>query len=58
MVNPPLMNLNTKNGATPQGITYEFLDKSPVSGKKKGRLLLEIEKKDSKKLKCFQRLLE
>ena len=54
MVNPPLMSLNTKNGATPQGITYEFLDKSPVSGKKKGRLLLEIEKKDSKKLKFFR----
>ena len=40
------------------GIAYQKIDESPISGKRKGRLLLEIEKKDSKKLKRFQKLLD
>ena len=41
--NSPIMGYNTKSGAI-------------ISGKKKRRLLLEIMKKESKKLKSFQNL--
>ena len=52
MVNPLLMDY-TENGATLQ----ELPEKSPISGKRKKKLL-EIEKRASKKLKNFQKLLE
>ena len=52
MVNPLLMDY-TENGATLQ----ELPEKSPISGKRKKKLL-EIERKASKKLKNFQKLLE
>ena len=42
------MVYNTENGA----------DKSQFSGKRQWILLLEIEKKESKTLKAFQKLLE
>ena len=51
MVNPPLMGYNTKNRATLQ----ELPEKSLIPGKRKRKLLLEIEKKEGKKLKSFQR---
>ena len=51
MVNQPLMDYNG-NGATLQ----ESPEKS-ISGKKKGKLVLEIVKKESEKLKSFQNLL-
>ena len=35
---------------------YLQADKSPISGKNKGKLQSEIEKKDSKKLKCLPSL--
>ena len=54
MVNPPLTGCNTKNGATLQ----KLQEKSPISGKWKRKRLLEIEKKESKKLKRFQKLLD
>ena len=46
MVNLPLMGCNKGNGAT----LHELLEKSPISGKKKRKLLLEIEEKESKKV--------
>ena len=46
------MSYNTKNGATLQ----ELPEKSPISGKRKSKLFLEIEKKESKKLKRIQNL--
>ena len=54
MSNLPLMSCNTENGAT----LKKFPDKSPISGKRKEKLLLQIEKKESEKLKSFQKLLE
>lgn len=54
MVNFPLMGYITKNGAT----IHELQEKSPVSGKRKKRLLLETEKNKNRKLKSFQKLLE
>ena len=47
MRNPRLMSYNTKNGA--------ILVKGIIVGKRK--LLLEIEKKEIKKLRRFQKLL-
>ena len=44
------MAYNTENGATFQ----ELPEKSPISWKRKSNLLLEIEKKESKKLKSFK----
>ena len=55
MVNPPLMGYNIKNGARR---LQEVPEKSPISGKRKRKLLFEIEKKESRKLKYFQKLLE
>ena len=52
MVNQPLMDYNG-NGATLQ----ESPEKSSISGKKKGKLVLEIVRKESEKLKSFQNLL-
>ena len=49
------MGQNTKNGATLQELA-SYPDKSEISGKRMGILLLEIEKKESKKLKTFQKL--
>ena len=46
------MDENTKNGATLQ----ELPEKSPISRKRKRKLLLEIEKKESKKLNRAQNL--
>ena len=51
------MGQNTKNGATLQELA-SYPDKSEISGKRMGILLLEIEKKESKKLKTFQKLFE
>ena len=45
LVKPTTYGLDTKNGAT-------------LHSKKKMKLLLEIEKKECKKLKSFQKLLE
>ena len=53
MVNLPLMDCSTENGAT----ILELPDKLLVSGKRKRKLLLEIEKKESKKTKSFRKLL-
>ena len=49
MAKRPLMGCSTENGATFQ----ELPEKSPISGKRKRKLLLEIKKKESKKLKHF-----
>ena len=54
MLNPPLMVYNTENGASLQ----KSPDKSQISGKRMLILLLEIEKKESKTLKTFQKLLK
>ena len=54
MVNPPLMCYNTENEATLQ----ELPEKIPISAKKNRKFLLEIDKKESKKLKRFEKLLE
>ena len=48
------MVYNTGNGASLQKLP----DKSQISGKRQWILLLEIEKKESKTLKTFQKLLE
>ena len=48
-MNTPLTGYNIKNGATFE----ELLEKSPISGKRNKKLLLEFEKKESKKLKSF-----
>ena len=45
MANPPLMGYSIKDRETLQ----ELPEKSPVSGKRKRKLLLEIEKKENKK---------
>ena len=50
MVNLPLMGYNTEIGATRQ--------KWPILRKKRMKLLLKIERKESKELKSFQKLLE
>ena len=40
------------------GATFRYLtENSPISGKRKRKLLLEIEKQESKKLKIFQKLI-
>ena len=48
------MVYNTENGASLQKLP----DKSQISGKRQWILLLEIEKKESKTLNTFQKLLE
>ena len=48
------MGLNTENGAKLQ----ELPNKSQISGKRLRVSLLEIETKECKKLKTFQKLLE
>ena len=48
-VNLPHMGYNIKNRATFQ----ELPEKSPISGKRKKKLLLEIEKKESRNTKRF-----
>ena len=48
------MDQSIENGAAHQ----ELPDKSQILGKKQGILLLENEKKESKKLKTVQKLLE
>ena len=41
------------------GATFRYLTENlPISGKRKRKLLLGIEKQESKKLKIFQKLLE
>ena len=40
------------------GTLQELTEKSPKSGKRRRKLLLEMEKKKSKKLKSFQKLQE
>ena len=45
MANPPLMGYSIKDRETLQ----ELPEKSPVSGKRKRKSLLEIEKKENKK---------
>ena len=47
MVNQSLTGYNTENGKTNQ----ELPEKSPISGIKKRKLFIEIEKKESKTLK-------
>ena len=54
MVNLPLMGYNIKIGATRQ----ELPEKWPILRKKRMKLLLKIERKESKELKSFQKLLE
>ena len=54
ILNPPYMGYNTKNGAAFQ----ELLEESPILGKRRRKLLLEIEKKEGKKLKSFLILLK
>ena len=44
MVNTPLKGCSTENGATHQELT----EKLPISGKDRWKLLLEIEKEESK----------
>ena len=40
------------------GATFRYLtENSPISGKRKRKLLLEIEKQESKKLKIFRKLI-
>ena len=48
------MVYNTENGASLQKLP----DKSQISGKRLWILLLEIEKKESKRRNTFQKLLE
>ena len=50
MIDPPFMGYNTENGEKLQ----ELLEKPPISGKRKRKLLLESHKKESKKLKVFK----
>ena len=49
MINPQLMGCNIENGPTPQKLP----EKLPISGKRKRKIMLEIEKKESEKLKSF-----
>ena len=53
MVNPTLTGYNTKDEVTLQ----ELQEKSPISVERK-RNLWEIEKKETKELKSFRKLLE
>ena len=48
------MGYDTENGRS----LWEIPDKSPTSGQRKRKLLLEIEKKESRKLKSFQKVVE
>ena len=48
------MSSSIENGA----VLQELPDKSQISGKRQGILMLEIEKIESKNLKTFQKLLE
>ena len=54
MINSPVMGYNTENGAT----LLELSEKSQFQRKRRRKLLLNIERKESKKLKIFQKLLE
>ena len=54
MINLQPMRCNIKNEAAYQ----ELPEKSPISRKRKMKLMLEIEKKESKKLNIFPKLLE
>ena len=53
-INSPVMGYNTENGAT----LLELSEKSQFQRKRRRKLLLNIERKESKKLKIFQKLLE
>ena len=48
------MGYNTENGVT----LLELSEKSQFQRKRRRKLLLNIERKESKKLKIFQKLLE
>ena len=54
MGNPPFLVTTPKM----EQHFYELPEKSPISRKRKRKLLFEIEKKKSKKLKSFQKLLQ
>ena len=55
IMNPPLTVHNTENGASIQKLAHQKKDR----GKRESiLLLLEIEKKESKTLNTFQKLLE
>ena len=52
MINSPLVGYNTENGAKRQ----KLIEKLPIAGISNMKFLLEIEKKESKKLKSLQKL--
>ena len=52
--NPLLMSYSNENRV----IIQKLPEKSPISVKKKKKLLLEIEREENEKLKSFQKLLE